>query len=119
MLEQSHILGAWVLIVSNGLAGTWALLAHRNSRYDNRSLWRFTVLAQFWVFVQIVLGALQMRTSGVEAPSFHVLYGVVAALSVGIIYSYHSQMRQQANLLYGFGGLFIMGLGIRAAFITT
>jgi hypothetical protein len=98
-----------MLIVSNGLAGIWALLAHRNSRYDNRALWRFTVLAQFWVFVQIVLGAVQMRTSGV----------VLAAMSVGIIYSYRSQMRQQANLLYGFGGLFIMGLGIRAAFITT
>jgi hypothetical protein len=60
-----------------------------------------------------------MRISGVEAPPFHVLYGVVAAMSVGIIYSYYSQMRQHAKLLYGFGGLFIMGLGIRAAFITT
>ncbi len=119
MLELSHILGAWVLIVSNGLAGVWALLAHRNSRYDNRSLWRFTVLAQFFIFIQIVLGAVQMRISGVEAPPFHVLYGVLAAMSVGVIYSYRSQMRQHANLLYGFGGLFIMGLGIRAAFITT
>lgn len=76
-------------------------------------------MAQFLVFVQIVLGAVQMRISGVEAPPFHVLYGVVAAMSVGIIYSYYSQMRQHAKLLYGFGGLFIMGLGIRAAFITT
>ena len=37
-----------------------------------------------------------------------------AAFSVAIVYSYRAQLRAQRYLLYGFGGLFLMGLGIRA-----
>jgi hypothetical protein len=33
---------------------------------------------------------------------------------VAIIYSYRSQLRHRVYLLYGLGGLFVMGLGIRA-----
>ena len=41
-------------------------------------------------------------------------YGFVAIIAVGIIYCYRSQMRHRLYLLYGLGGLFLMGLGIRA-----
>ena len=44
-------------------------------------------------------------------------YGFVALASVGIIYSYRQQLRRQVYLLYGFGGLFLMGLAIRAMVI--
>ena len=49
-----------------------------------------------------------------EFPKFHAFYGFVAIISVAIIYSYRAQMRHRLYLLYGFGSLFIMGLGIRA-----
>jgi hypothetical protein len=35
-------------------------------------------------------------------------------MAVAIIYSYRSQLKGKLYLLYGFGGLFLMGLGIRA-----
>ncbi len=41
-------------------------------------------------------------------------YGFVAIISVGLIYSYRAQMEKYRYLLYGGGGLFLMGLGIRA-----
>jgi hypothetical protein len=41
-------------------------------------------------------------------------YGFLTIISVGIIYSYREQLRDRLYLLYGLGGLFIMGLGIRA-----
>jgi hypothetical protein len=44
-------------------------------------------------------------------------YGFVAIIAVGIIYSYRQQMRHRLYLLYGLGGLFIMGLGIRAVLV--
>ena len=50
----------------------------------------------------------------IEAPEFHMFYGFVALISVGIIYSYRDQLRHRLYLLYGLGGLFLMGLGIRA-----
>ena len=44
-------------------------------------------------------------------------YGFVAIIAVGIIYSYRMQMRHRLYLLYGLGGLFVMGLGIRALLV--
>jgi hypothetical protein len=44
-------------------------------------------------------------------------YGFVAIIAVAILYSYRSQLRHRLFLLYGFGGLFIMGLGIRAMLV--
>jgi hypothetical protein len=41
----------------------------------------------------------------------------VALASVGIIYSYREQVAAHRYLLYGLGGLFLMGLGIRAMVI--
>jgi hypothetical protein len=38
----------------------------------------------------------------------------VAFLTVGIAYQYRRQMRGRREMLYGFVGLFLMGLGIRA-----
>ena len=41
-------------------------------------------------------------------------YGFVAIITVVLLYSYRNQMRAHQYLLYGFGGLFLMGLGIRS-----
>ena len=48
------------------------------------------------------------------APRFHMFYGFVAFITVGIAYCYRQQMRGRRELFYGLVGLFIMGLGIRA-----
>ena len=48
------------------------------------------------------------------APRFHMFYGFVAFLSVGIAYQYRRQMRGRREMFYGLVGLFLMGLGIRA-----
>ncbi|NLD78676.1 MAG: hypothetical protein GX643_18670, partial [Acidimicrobiales bacterium] len=44
----------------------------------------------------------------------HMFYGIIALFSMAILYSYRSQLRQHLYLLYGFGGLFLMGLALRA-----
>ncbi|MEY4158329.1 MAG: hypothetical protein RL743_824, partial [Actinomycetota bacterium] len=44
-------------------------------------------------------------------------YGFVAIIAVAIIYAYRVQMKSKVYLLYGFGGLFLMGLGIRAMLV--
>jgi len=38
-------------------------------------------------------------------------------VSVGLIYSYRDRLRHRLYLLYGLGGLFLMGLGIRAVLV--
>jgi hypothetical protein len=64
------------------------------------------------------LGVILMQQPGRDPGDFHVFYGFVAALSVGIIFSYRQQLREHLYLLYGLGGLFVMGLGIRAMTLT-
>jgi len=41
----------------------------------------------------------------------------VAIIAIGIIYSYGKQMGERRYQIYGFGGLFVMGLGIRALLV--
>ncbi|MDQ1374519.1 MAG: hypothetical protein QOJ09_1857 [Actinomycetota bacterium] len=66
------------------------------------------------ILVQVVLGVGLVAGQKREAPQFHMFYGFIAFFAVGILYSYRQQMRHRLYLLYGFGGLFVMGLGIRA-----
>jgi uncharacterized membrane protein len=108
---------AWFVIVGNGLAGLWAGAAHWLPSLRTRALWWFTAVAEVAVFVQVGLGVGLVAGEGLQAPQFHMFYGFVAIIAVGIIYSYRQQLRHRLYLLYGGGGLFIMGLGIRALLV--
>jgi hypothetical protein len=112
-----HEAWAWVVIIGNGLAGLWALGASRWPGLRTRALWWFTALVQVSVVVQATLGALVSARYHLKAPAFHIFYGVLAFITVAILYSYRVQMRHRLYLLYGFGGLFVMGLGIRAVLV--
>jgi hypothetical protein len=116
-LHDVHVWCGWVVVVSNAAAGAWALGAHRLPALRHRSLWWFTGAAELTIAVQAVLGVLLVTTEDREAPQFHMFYGFVALASVGIIYSYRQQLAGHKFLLYGLGGLFLMGLGIRAMVI--
>ena len=102
------------MVIGNGLAGLWALGASRFAPLRTKALWWFTAAVQVAVFVQVILGVAMVAGQGIEAPQFHMFYGFVAIVAVGILYSYRSQLRHRLYLLYGLGGLFVMGLGIRA-----
>ena len=116
-LLEVHTSWSWIMIVGNGLAGVWALVAHRNVGLRSRALWWFTGIAQVSVFVQVVLGVAVVNRDKIEYPAFHAFYGFVAIIAIAIIYSYRAQLKSKMYLLYGFGGLFIMGLGIRAMLV--
>jgi hypothetical protein len=76
------------------------------------------VAVELSVFVQVGLGVGMVAGQKLEAPQFHMFYGFVAIIAVGIIYSYRNQnARQDLYLHYGGGGLFIKGLGIRALLV--
>jgi len=106
-----------VVIIGNGLAGAWALAAHWLPGFRTRALWWFTVFAEVAVAVQVCLGVGLVAGQHLQVPQFHLFYGFVAFISVGLLYAYREQMRHRLYLLYGFGGLFMMGLGIRAVLV--
>ncbi len=114
MLLDVHQNWSWFVVISNALAGLWALAAHKWTSLRSRALWWFTGLAELAIFVQVILGVALVNKYKLEFPAFHAFYGFVGIMSVAIIYSYRSQLKGKLYLLYGFGGLFLMGLGIRA-----
>ena len=116
-LRDIHEGLAWVMVVGNGLAGAWALAAHRADALRGRALWWFTALVQVVIAVQVTLGVGLVAGQDIEPPQFHLFYGFVAIITVGIVYSYRQSLRPHRHLLYGFAGLFLMGLGIRAMIV--
>jgi hypothetical protein len=116
-VHDVHVVGAWIVVVANAIAGLWALGAHRWPALRQPSLWWFTGAAQLAIAVEVILGVVLVAGEDREAPQFHMFYGFVALASVGIIYSYRQQLADRRYLLYGLGGLFLMGLGIRAMVI--
>jgi len=116
-LLDVHAAWAWVVIISNGVAGAWALGAHWLVALRTRALWWFTVLAEVSIFVQVALGVGMVAGQKLKPPKFHLFYGFVAIIAVGILFAYRDQMRHRLHLLYGGGGLFVMGLAIRAVLV--
>jgi len=116
-LRDIHEGLAWVMVVGNGLAGAWALAAHRADALRGRALWWFTALVQVVIAVQVTLGVGLVAGQDIEPPQFHLFYGFVALITVGIVYSYRQSLRPHRHLLYGCSGLFLMGLGIRAMLV--
>ena len=116
-LNDLHTNWAWVVIIGNALAGIWALSANKLVSLRTRALWWYTGVAQFTVFIQVIFGVIMVNRDKAVFPAFHAFYGFVAIIAIAIIYSYRAQIKGRVYLLYGFGGLFIMGLGIRAMLV--
>jgi hypothetical protein len=114
-LHDAHEVTAWVLIVANAAVGAWCLAAHRLTVLRGPVLWGSVVVAQFSILVQAVLGTLLARRDDAVLDDMHALYGFSAVIAVVIMYSYRGSpfMKGKELLLYGFGSLFVMGLGLR------
>jgi hypothetical protein len=117
-LRQVHADFAWVVVVSNAIVGLWALAAHYREELRVPALWRATIAAEVTIFVQVSLGVALVAVQHLEVAQFHAFYGFVAIATVGIIYSYRQQVAPHRYLLYGLGGLFLMGLALRAVAIS-
>jgi hypothetical protein len=117
-LRDLHADFAWVVVATNAAVGLWAVAAHWQERLRTPWLWRATIVAELTIVVQVCLGVALVAVQDVEVAQFHAFYGFVALATVGIIYSYRHQVAAHLYLLYGLGGLFLMGLALRAIAIS-
>ncbi|MEZ5380656.1 MAG: hypothetical protein R2754_02535 [Microthrixaceae bacterium] len=113
-LHDLHADVAWVVIVANAAVGLWALGAHWWAPLRVQAMWAAIVVAEVSIFVQVALGVANLAGNRAPGDDFHIFYGFVALITVGILYGYRTQLRAYAYLLYGWGSLFLMGLCIRA-----
>ena len=118
-LHDVHVASGWVMIVSNAIVGFWALAAQYLPAVRHVVWWWLTGVAQSTTLVVAGSGALIVSNEGVELEAFHALYGFSTIFAVAILYSYRNSpfISDKLHLLYGCGGLFIAGLGIRALFL--
>jgi hypothetical protein len=112
-----HTAWAWVVIIGNGMGGVWSLGAQKFESLRMRAMWWFIAFVEVAVFVQVALGVWMYSKENRAVPQFHMFYGFLGIIAVGILYSYRQSLRYRVYLLYGFGGLFLMGLGIRALLV--
>jgi len=120
-LHGLHDALAWFLVLSNAAVGVWALAAQYLPILRVRPLWWAIAVAQLSTFAIAIVGVLMVNRYDIELDQFHALYGFSAIVAVGILYSYRGSpfVKDKVYLLYGLGGLFIMGLGIRAMYLGT
>ena len=114
-LLEFHKGWAWVVIVANGLAGVLALAAWRVPRLRSRWWVIATALAEVALLIQVTTGAVLVSDETITTPRIHMFYGFVGFATVGLAYSSRDSMRGRLEMLYGLAGLFLMGIGIRAA----
>jgi hypothetical protein len=116
VLLDVHRVWGYAAIGANFLAGAFLLGAWRRPRLRTSWRWWPTIVAEAMMMIQVVLGVVLVSAQHFEPPRFHMFYGFVSFISVGLLYSYKYVWRARGwmELAYGLGGLFIMGLGIRA-----
>jgi hypothetical protein len=113
-LHTFHADWAWVAIVANALAGLAALVAWRVPRLRGRWVFACTAAAEVALLVQVGTGAILVSSKRYTVPRFHMFYGFVGFITVGIAFSSRDSMRGRLEMFYGIIGLFLMGVGIRA-----
>jgi hypothetical protein len=120
-LHDIHHSLAWFLVLANAAVGVWALAAQYLPVLRVRPMWWAIGVAQLSAFLIAIVGVLMVNRYDLELDEFHALYGFSAIVAVGILYSYRGSpfVKDKVYLLYGLGGLFIMGLGIRAMYLGT
>ncbi len=114
MIRDLHGWWSWVVVVGNAVAGLWCLGAHWWAPLRVKAVWVAVVFVELTIFVQVALGVYMVAVEDISAPGMHMFYGFISVVTVAILYGYRNQVRAWQFLLYGFGGLFLMGLGIRA-----
>jgi hypothetical protein len=121
-LFDIHKTIAWYVIGLNAAAGLYMLAAWKLKQLRGRPAWIVTLVAEVAILVQVLIGTILVagdETFRKTVPRFHMFYGFLIFITIGLLYQYRSQMKGRQELLYGIGGLFIMGLGIRAVLQVT
>ena len=102
--------------MANAVAGIIGIVAWKKPKFRGRHVWIATILAEGAILLQVLTGVIMVSSKQYKdvAPRFHMFYGFVSFITVGLAYSYRYAMKGKMEMWYGLVGLFLMGCGIRA-----
>ncbi|MFZ4515618.1 MAG: hypothetical protein ACOYN3_04835 [Acidimicrobiia bacterium] len=118
-LLSFHQVWGWVAIGANALAGILLVVAWRVPALGRQKfVWWPTWFAEGAILLQVLVGTVIVASNSALAKSngvrFHMFYGFVAFITIGLAYQYRGYMKGRRELIYGLVGLFLMGVGIRS-----
>ena len=111
-LSGFHETWGYIAAGISGVVGLWGVVVRRRS--PPPTVFFYGVgLAIAALLVQVLVGVVLMRQSGIDPGDQHVFYGVLIAVTFSFAYIYRSQFRKSPAFYYGLLLLFAMGLAIR------
>ena len=106
VLHSFHEVWGYVAIVANALAGLLILVAYRVRKFSGRPVWAVTIGAEIAMLIQVLTGAILVSTDYRTVPRFHMFYGYVAFITIGMAFCYRRSLRDKKEFWYGLVGLF-------------
>jgi hypothetical protein len=110
-----HDFGYTVIII-NALAGIFTLIGLKVRAI---SRWKYYLYGAYagWIamLIQVVLGIVLFSSGDYDdVPKFHIFYGFVGLISVGLIFAYRKSLGKRKAMWIGIFALFLAGVGVRA-----
>ena len=98
------------------VAGIWGLIAYLRRRGVGSEYWGILALGEVLILTQAALGVLLWLEGERPGRGIHILYGIVAAITLPAYYAYSKgQDDRRAAFTYGLICLFLVGIVLRAA----
>lgn len=112
-LVHARLGTAMLLFLS--VAGVWGLATFFLRRGISGSYWGILAAGEILILAQMIVGIILWIEGARPARTIHVLYGIVAAISIPGYYAYtRGQDDRRTSLAYGLICLFLVGISIRA-----
>jgi hypothetical protein len=106
---------ATAMLLFLSVAGVWGLATYFLRRGITGSYWGILAVGEILIVAQMVVGIILWIDGARPARTIHVLYGIVAGISIPGYYAYtQGQDDRRASLTYGLICLFLIGISIRA-----
>ena len=114
-LSQIHSVLAQSMILYSLAYGLWGLYNYVRKVGPSGSYWGTLMVAELLYIAQGVAGAVLYLQGLRPARGVHLLYGVLALITVPAAYAYlRGQDDRRVSLVFGLVGLFLAGVALRA-----
>ena len=114
-LTDIHARLAITMLLFLSIAGIWGIANYIRKREITGTYWGILAVGEILIIAQIIIGIILWIDGARPARTIHVLYGIVAAISIPGYYAYtRGRDDRRTSLTYGLICLFIVGISIRA-----
>jgi len=114
-LTEVHARLATSMLLFLSVAGVWGLANFFLRRTITGGYWGILAVGEILILAQMVVGIILWIEGARPARTIHVLYGIVAAISIPGYFAYtKGRDDRRASLTYGLICLFLVGISIRA-----